>query len=137
MINSFDGKYAFLSNFYERKVEYNGITYGSSEAAFQAQKAKTTAERLQFVELSPMASKKLGRKIGLRSNWEEIKLAEMYHIVLAKFTQNPDLAEMLIATGDEELVEGNYWRDTYWGVCGGEGLNCLGKILMKVREELK
>lgn len=137
MINSFDSKYAFLSNFYECKVEYNGITYGSSEAAFQAQKAKTTEERLQFAELSPMASKKLGRKVELRSNWEEIKLAEMYHIVLAKFTQNPDLAEKLIATGDEELVEGNYWRDTYWGVCGGEGLNCLGKILMKVRGELR
>lgn len=137
MIKVFDGEYAFLSNFYERKVEYNGITYGSSEAAFQAQKTKNTEERLQFATLTPMQSKRKGRKVALRSDWEEVKLAEMYHIVLAKFTQNPDLAEMLIATGDEELVEGNYWHDTFWGVCEGEGLNYLGKILMKVREELR
>uniref|UniRef100_UPI00345E83CD NADAR domain-containing protein n=1 Tax=uncultured Duncaniella sp. TaxID=2768039 RepID=UPI00345E83CD len=50
---------------------------------------------------------------------------------------NPALAEKLIATGDAELVEGNYWHDTVWGVCDGVGENHLGKILMRVREELK
>jgi len=56
--------------------------------------------------------------------------------VRAKFEQNPDLAAKLIATGDEELVEGNTWGDTYWGVCRGVGQNKLGKILMNVRQEL-
>lgn len=35
-----------------------------------------------------------------------------------------------------EIVEENSWRDTYWGVCKGVGENHLGKILMKIRDEL-
>ena len=42
-----------------------------------------------------------------------------------------------MATGDAELVEGNTWNDTYWGVCNGVGHNHLGKILMQVRQELQ
>lgn len=137
MIKVFDGEYAFLSNFYERKIEYDGITYGSSEAAFQAQKTLDIEERLQFASLTPMQSKRKGRKVALRPDWEDVKVLTMYKIVLAKFTQNPDLAEKLIATGDEELIEGNYWHDTFWGVCDGVGTNFLGKILMDVRENIK
>ena len=44
---------------------------------------------------------------------------------------------MLLATGEEYLVEGNTWGDKYWGVCGGIGLNHLGKLLMQVRDELE
>ena len=44
----------------------------------------------------------------------------------------------LLATGEEELIEGNYWHDTCWGVCncakcGDKGENRLGKLLMEVR----
>ena len=60
----------------------------------------------------------------------------MYEIVLAKFTQNPDLKEKLLATGDESLEEGNTWGDTIWGTVDGVGENRLGKILMRVRDEL-
>lgn len=49
----------------------------------------------------------------------------------------PELKEMLLATGDEELVEGNYWHDTIWGVCDGVGENHLGKMLMEIREDLR
>ncbi len=48
-----------------------------------------------------------------------------------------DLAQRLLATGDAELVEGNNWGDRFWGICRGEGRNELGKILMKVRDELR
>lgn len=137
MIAVFDGEYTFLSNFYERQVVYQGLTYGSSEAAFQAQKTASAEERQVFTTLTPMQSKKMGRKITLRPDWEEVKTQVMYEIILAKFTQNTDLAEKLIATGDQELVEGNYWKDTCWGVCNGVGENRLGKILMRVREEIK
>jgi predicted NAD-dependent protein-ADP-ribosyltransferase YbiA (DUF1768 family) len=51
--------------------------------------------------------------------------------------KNPELRAMLLTTGDEELIEGNWWRDTYWGVCEGIGQNKLGKLLMQVREEIK
>ena len=48
--------------------------------------------------------------------------------------QVPELREKLLATGDEELIEGNWWNDKFWGVCKGEGCNMLGLILMEVRD---
>ncbi len=143
MIDLFDGKYAFLSNFYDAPVTYDGITYKNSEAAFHAQKTLVIAERMRFKDLDPSASKKLGRKITLRKDWEAIKTQKMYEIVKAKFSQNADLRSALLATGDEELVEGTYWHDNCWGNCTCEkckdivGENRLGKILMQVRQELR
>lgn len=61
----------------------------------------------------------------------------MTEVVEAKFTYNPNLKQMLLDTGDAELVEGNTWNDKYWGVCKGVGQNKLGKILMMLREEFK
>jgi predicted NAD-dependent protein-ADP-ribosyltransferase YbiA (DUF1768 family) len=58
----------------------------------------------------------------------------MTEIVGEKFNQNPELKEKLLATKDIELVEGNHWHDTYWGVCNGVGENHLGKILMAYRD---
>ena len=138
-INHFRGEYAFLSNFWEVPVTYKGLTYGSNEAAFQAQKCMTEEEKMEFTALRPSASKKLGRRVQLRPDWEEVKVGIMEEIVRAKFTQNEDLKWRLIGTGDACLEEGNTWHDTCWGVDAktGEGLNHLGKILMKVRKELQ
>ena len=136
MIDKFDGEYAFLSNFFEVPVNYNGLLYRNSEAAFQAQKTINQNERLQFVNLNASHSKRLGRTIELRKDWESIKIRVMYEICLAKFSQNPELAKKLIKTGDNILIEGNTWNDTFWGVCNGEGRNNLGKILMRIRAEL-
>ena len=47
------------------------------------------------------------------------------------------LTELLLSTEDSSLVEGNDWNDKFWGVCQGKGLNHLGRILMKVRKEVK
>jgi ribA/ribD-fused uncharacterized protein len=137
MINEFRGKYFFLSNFYEADILFLCIPYKNNEAAFQAQKVLGLNERSKFCSLSPSEAKRLGRSVKLRPDWEELKDDLMYEICKAKFAQNEDLKNKLIATGEEELIEGNVWRDTYWGVCNGVGLNKLGKILMKVREELK
>ena len=131
--------YSFLSNFHEAPVEYRGLVFGSSEAAFQAQKCMTDEAKALFTELGPGKSKGVGRRVPLRPDWEEVKAGIMEEIVRAKFTQHPDLAEKLLATGDRILVEGNHWGDTFWGVDTrtGQGENHLGKILMKVREELR
>ncbi len=137
-IDSFRGKYYFLSNFYPAKVTYEGFTYKNNEAAFQAQKVLSIDGKSAFTELSPADAKKKGRRVRLRPDWEQVKDGIMEEIVRAKFTQNPDLKQQLLLTGNAELIEGNTWNDCYWGVDArsGIGQNHLGKILMKVREEL-
>ena len=87
--------------------------------------------------MAPNKAKAKGRNVILRSDWEQIKNKIMYEVCYAKFTQNPELKEKLLLTGDEELIEGNTWHDTYWGVCNRRGKNKLGKILMRIREELR
>lgn len=137
MINSFKGRYFFLSNFYMCNVTIEGVSYNNTESAFQSMKTNNINIRKSFSNLDPSRAKAKGRRIQLREDWEDIKDEIMYNIVKEKFKQNNDLRLKLISTGKEELVEGNNWNDTYWGVCNGKGRNMLGKILMKVREELK
>ena len=139
MISRFDGEYFFLSNFYQCKVVYDGIEYGSAEAAFQAAKTTDYDTRCIFAKLNPSQAKRLGRTIQLRPDWEDIKFKIMKDIVARKFTQNFDLKQKLLYTGNEKLIEGNSWHDYIWGMnfsCT-IGENNLGKILMEVRDELK
>ena len=138
-ITSFRGRYDFLSNFYEAPITYDGLVFGSGEAAFQAQKCAVPEERLQFQTLRPAESKRTGRNVQLRPDWEQVKVRLMEGIVRAKFTQNTDLTALLLATGDRLIQEGNTWHDVFWGVDArtGKGETHLGKILMKVREELR
>lgn len=135
-INSFRDEYFFLSNFYEIPVNYNGLIYRNNEAAFQAQKCDDET-KLQFINLEPSKAKRLGRKVALRPDWENVKIGIMKEIAQAKFEQNPDIADKLIATGNAYLEEGNTWSDRTWGTVKGKGKNHLGIILMEVREELK
>ena len=136
-IDRFREAYFFLSNFYECPVTFDGITYQNNEAAFQAQKTLDPAERAAFSVLNPTEAKHRGRKVSLRADWEAVKVGLMYEICKAKFTQHPDLAQKLLATGDAELIEGNTWGDRIWGAVNGVGANNLGKILMRIRGELR
>jgi ribA/ribD-fused uncharacterized protein len=72
----------------------------------------------------------------MRDDWNDIKIDVMRDLLQEKFSDD-DLRELLLATGDAELIEGNTWNDYFWGVCLGEGQNWLGKLLMEVRKELK
>ena len=134
-INSFSGTYWFLSNFYPCKVKINGKTYESSEAAFQAQKCPKRS--VEFVGLNARESKALGKKVVLVSGWDRIRDSVMFQCIYKKFTQNDDLKQLLLETGNTYLEEGNTWGDKYWGTCNGIGLNKLGKCLMEVRELIK
>lgn len=134
-INEFRGTNFFLSNFYNCPVTYNGNTYQNAEAAFHAQ--KDPARSKEFTKLNPSEAKRLGRRVKLRKDWEQVKNNIMYEIVTEKFRQNLELAKRLLDTGDNILVEGNTWNDTYWGICNGRGKNHLGQILMRVRKELR
>lgn len=138
-IRSFRDQYEFLSNFYPAPIEYEGLRYLNSEAAFQAQKCLTEEEKRAFTACPPGKAKRRGRQVRLREDWEEVKVDLMEKIVRAKFAQHPELAALLLDTGERELIEGNTWQDTFWGIDlkTEEGENHLGKILMKVRKELR
>jgi ribA/ribD-fused uncharacterized protein len=137
MINEFRGRYFFLSNFYDAPVMYDGFIFNNNEAAFQSAKVLDRHKRDQFCNIDASTAKRKGRHVLLRNDWEEIKDEVMYQVVKDKFTRNVELQNRLLDTGNEELVEGNTWNDAYWGVCNGRGKNKLGKILMKVRDELR
>lgn len=141
MIDFFDGEFAFLSNFYNASCIFEGKLYPTVEHAFQAAKSLDLAERDWIAAAgSPGLAKRLGRRINLRSDWEKIKFDVMEECLRSKFA-DPVLKQKLLATGDEELVEGNYWHDNTWGNCSCEkckdivGRNMLGNILMKLRTE--
>lgn len=78
-----------------------------------------------------------GKTVDLRSDWSEVRLQVMEDILRIKFSQE-QFKQKLLATGNEELVEGNWWHDKFWGQCPvGTGENHLGKLLMKIRKELQ
>jgi len=151
MINQFIGDYRFLSNFYMRAVTFEGIVYPSNEHAYQAAKTLNLLERKRISELpTPGNAKKAGKLLELRPDWNTAKFDIMYKLCKEKFS-SPVMKAQLLGTGDEELMEGNTWWDLVWGVSlisgfskkldryvmEGEGENNLGKILMRIREELK
>jgi ribA/ribD-fused uncharacterized protein len=148
MIDSFNGRWRFLSNFYPAKIEYQGITYPTVEHYYVAMKIKTDQQldgkNITLIDCREMISrikdpakvKQLGKVLKLRKDWDKIKLDTMLWGVREKF-KDKDLRQLLIDTSEHEIVEGNNWGDKFWGVCGGVGENHLGKILMKVRKEIR
>ena len=134
-IESFRGEYAFLSNFYPATVELEGICFPTIENAFQAAKVMGAA-RKKFLNVTPGQAKALGRKVTRRTDWFSVNLFIMEDLVRQKFKNSPELKKLLLATGGAEIIEGNNWNDTFYGVCRGVGRNELGKIIMKVRGEL-
>jgi ribA/ribD-fused uncharacterized protein len=149
----------FLSNFYSIPVEYDGKTYPSSEHAYQASKFEDDDYREEIRNANtPGISRLLGtqkvkgnynwqeevRKIidsypdvKVIKNWDLIKDDKMREIVYLKFSQNPELMNQLLSTGDALLIE-NSPRDDYWGIGKNrKGKNRLGEILMETREKLR
>jgi ribA/ribD-fused uncharacterized protein len=143
-ITSFRGDYDFLSNFYPSEVEMEGATYPTVEHAFQAAKTFDEAQRLAIRNAkSASAAKQMGRKLKRRTDWFDVSLLVMESLVRQKFTQYDELRARLLLTGDIHLIEGNSWNDKFYGAIWDSkksewvGENHLGKILMKVREELQ
>lgn len=142
VIVNFKGRYRFLSNFYPTKVGMSGIEYPTVEHAYQAAKTDNRVLRIAIAATAtPGKAKRLGRKVPLRPGWDTIKEAIMRELLWQKF-QDPQLAKKLLATAPAVLVEGNYWHDSWWGVCycqhcDGYGLNILGRMLMALRDNLE
>lgn len=89
-------------------------------------------------------SKRMGREVDLRPDWNQVKFQVMARLVLRKFLDHPSLSGSLLETNDALLIEGNSWHDNIWGDCRcgrleclEPGLNWLGHVLMGVREALR
>jgi len=146
-IAGFFKEYRFLSNFWPATIirtvtDVTGdvgdtIEYSSVEHAYQAAKTTNLKDKLWIAAAKrPGLAKMYGRKVTVRPDWEVIKVGVMESLVREKFSRNLELKNLLLATNDAELIEANTWRDTFWGRCDGVGKNHLGRILMKIREEL-
>jgi ribA/ribD-fused uncharacterized protein len=136
-VNQFTGPFEFLSTFYPCVIVIDGETYNSVEHAFQAKKTDNPEHR-RLIRLCKKAkeARALGRRIPMRETWDDEKIEVMRDLLRQKFS-DPDLGGQLVATGRSELIHGNPYNQTFWGVCRGAGANWLGKLLMDVREELQ
>jgi N-glycosidase YbiA len=133
-------EYGEFSNFSPHGFELDGKYWATSEHFFQAQKFVGTPHEDEVRKAkSPMIAARMGRsrQRPLRKDWEKVKDDVMRRAVLRKFETHAALRDILLGTGDEQLVEnapGDYYRG-----CGedGSGKNMLGQILMEVRETLR
>ena len=135
---SANAEYGCFSNFSPHPITIEGMTYPTTEHYFQAQKFLDAQIQKKIVNAhSPHEAALLGRKrdFPLRKDWETMRNEVMLKAIRAKIEQHDDVREMLLSTGNAALVE-HTKNDRYWADGGdGSGLNRLGKILMKVREE--
>lgn len=149
-ITAFQSKYAWLSNFFPCRIHLQGIDFNSGEHAFQYIKARRNGcpELATRILKSNEAkdAKQAGYGITILENWDGEKEEMMSRVIEAKFKQNPELAQKLIATGDSTLVEAT--SDRFWGAHATlnskslkeknwEGNNVLGQLLMTLREDLR
>jgi ribA/ribD-fused uncharacterized protein len=143
-----------LSNFSPVKMKFAGMDFHTSEQLFMYLKAKyfEDEEMAQMIATrgqDPKDAKKFGRQVtGFDiSEWANAR-ESMMQIALQRKFMDDDLFKLLLSTGDKILVEGSPY-DKIWGVGlaydskeilneeNWDGLNLLGKVLMKVRGEIK
>jgi len=133
-------KYGEFSNFALYPIKVKGKIWKTSEHYFQAQKFDNKDYQAKIRKAAtPMKAAQLGRdrKVRIRKNWDNMKDNVMYDALKAKFSQNEELKRLLIETEDKILIE-HTENDSYWGDGGdGTGKNNLGKLLMKLRGELR
>lgn len=144
-ITCFAGEFAFLSNFHPAPLTWEGITYPTSEHAFNAGKTLDKDARRHIAEArTPREAKARGRSVKLRPLWDSsVRYQVMEDVLWAKFTCHPGRVQALLDTGNAVLVEGNTWHDQHWGnctcglpKCGEPGASHLGRLLMELRSTL-
>ncbi len=133
-----------FSNLYRRPVVYEGETYSTSEHAYQAGKARKP-EVKAWLMAAPSPALLAMAAHGLyywdvAPAWSKTKFDRMRGVLRAKFSQHPDLLELLLSTGEARLVESatvDNPVNRLWGEVNGVGENMLGKMLMELRAELR
>ena len=147
MIGEFKGQYDWASNFYFQAPFYvQSQLFKSSEHYFAASKTLDLEWCKRILDAPTAAkAKKRGQKCPVRPNWNIVRIPVMADALWYKFSQNVVIQQKLIDTGTQEMVEGNWWHDNFWGDChcnnkSGRhpeclkpGLNKLGLLTMNLR----
>ena len=133
------GNYGFLSNLYKNPIEFEGRIFPTSEHAYQYGKFKDIKVREWAMKApKPYLLSILAHGIfawDIVENWSKKKVERMYKILQVKFSDN-ELKRQLLETRNAILLEDSK-TDAFWGIGKkGTGRNMLGKLLMKIREEI-
>lgn len=136
--------YGPFSNLYRRAIVFEDVEFATSEHAYQAGKARKPEVR-EWLMAAPTPALLAMAAHGLyvwdvSPDWSKVKFERMKNVLRAKFTQHPDLKELLLSTGDRRLVESatvDNAVNRLWGEVNGVGKNMLGKLLMEIRGELR
>lgn len=133
-----------FSNLYRREIEFEGETFATSEHAYQAGKPRKPAVRKWLMDApSPALLAMAAHGLyywDVAPGWSTSKFDRMRAVLRAKFTQHPDLLELLLGTGEARLVEAatvDSEVNRLWGEVNGVGRNMLGELLMELRAELR
>jgi len=138
----FRNEYRFLSNFWPCRIVYLNKTYPSVEHAYQVHKTSDEEFREMIRTAStPGKAKRMTKGIIPTKEFHAHKKDLMYSLLQLKFSDE-ELQKKLLAI-EGEIIEDNYWHDNFWGNCICQkcktikGENMLGKLLMKLREEIQ
>lgn len=144
-ITHFTKEHRWLSNFHPIKVRLGDLEFPTTEHAYQAAKSADIEVQKLFREIEkPGDARKIGQSIEIDDieRWNGFRKFQVMEDLQRQKFSDPELRKRLLATDDAELIEGNWWHDNCWGSCscpkcGNKGQNELGKIIMKIRAELK
>jgi ribA/ribD-fused uncharacterized protein len=134
IIPEFSPPWECFRNFHPSPIIIQDEEYDTVEHAYQAYKTLNPVER-EYVRNAPTPreAKKRGRHVTLREDFPIVRIPLMRLFVLTKFTRHRRCRQVLTLSHDAIIQEGNWWGDTFWGICNGKGENNLGIILMEVR----
>jgi ribA/ribD-fused uncharacterized protein len=129
-----------LSSYSKHGFELDDAEWPSVEHYYQAAKFESAELRKSILEVDhPAKAEKLAKKNkkAMRKDWEQVRETYMTRGIYIKCRTHNEVAEALLATGDQNIVESSQY-DYYWG-CGrdGRGHNTFGKVLMAVRDKLQ
>ncbi|KAJ7474335.1 hypothetical protein FB451DRAFT_947634, partial [Mycena latifolia] len=134
-------QYHGFTNFSPHRVKYNGKEYPTSEHLYQAFKYMDNrpdiAEKIRTVANSPIEAFKLStaHAANQHPDWDRMCISKMEIVLYHKFSQNEELRQELLSTGNAEVI--NYTQGDFWGVGADlQGRNELGKALERVRSSL-
>lgn len=140
MVSIFREKYFFLSNEYLIPIKQKEHVYKSAEHLYQTASCVKRSDQEKIREAATAKSAKIiGKFAKKRPHWDVDKVRTMEKVLRFKF-QKSKMRKLLRETDGMELINQNYMHDMFWGVCGctlhqRKGMNMLGKILMKIRDD--